>query len=87
MLTLSLSFTDKPLVTPLIELVREANEAFEATSMTRDQHNLRQGTLWTGITGVTIVLEQGCHQFRKWTGTEVPRGYVEGKAWEQYLKK
>jgi pentafunctional AROM polypeptide len=74
-----------PLVTPLMELVREVNERFDATSTTRDQHNLRQGTLWTGITGVTIVLEQGCHQFRKWTGREVPRVYVEGRAWEQYL--
>ncbi|UZJ56430.1 hypothetical protein CBS101457_005750 [Exobasidium rhododendri] len=76
----------KPLVTPLIELVEEANETFNATTNIRDQHNLRQGKLWTGITGVTIVLEQGCHQFRKWTAREVPRAYVESKAWEQYLK-
>lgn len=67
--------------------MQEANDAFNATSTVRDQHNLREGNLWTGITGVTIVLEQGCHQFRKWTGKEVPRAYVEIKAWEQYLRQ
>jgi pentafunctional AROM polypeptide len=79
----------KPLKTPLTELVRLTNDAYNAshTALERDSHNLRDGRLWTGITGVTIVLEQGCHQFRKWTQREAPRVPVENKAWEQYLRK
>lgn len=77
----------KPLKTPLTDLVRIANESFNSSAEKVDQHNLRNGTLWTGITGVTIVLEQGCHQFRKWTKREAPRRPVEMKAWEKYLQQ
>lgn len=83
----------KPLATPLMELVRRANDAHAQAvaaklgGAVRDAHNLRRGDLWTGITGVTIVLEQGCHQFRKWTQREAPRGAVEARAWEQYLRQ
>lgn len=77
----------KPMNTPLIQLVRETNAEFVHSAASADRRNLREGRLWTGITGVTIVLEQGCHQFRKWTGREAPRAPIEIAAWQKYLSQ
>lgn len=77
----------KPLSTPLMQLVHQANEAQKKVADEYNVRNSRQGRLWTGITGVTIVLEQGCHQFRRWTGREAPRGAIEAQAWEKYLSQ
>ncbi|MCO5607467.1 hypothetical protein L7F22_061663 [Adiantum nelumboides] len=77
----------KPMNTPLIQLVRETNATFAQSTASADRRNLREGRLWTGITGVTIVLEQGCHQFRKWTGREAPRAPIEIAAWQKYFSQ
>ncbi|PWN53432.1 putative ARO1-Pentafunctional AROM polypeptide [Violaceomyces palustris] len=72
----------KPHHTPLMELVKQAN--LNASVSNLDRHNLRQGRLWTGIPGLTILLEQGCHQFSRWTGREAPRNEIEEACWSSY---
>lgn len=73
---------DKPSYTPLMELVDKVNVQHSGRT---DKHNGRQGRLWTGIPGLTILLEQGCHQFVRWTGREAPRAVIETTAWKKYL--
>ncbi|KAJ1022561.1 hypothetical protein NDA16_003550 [Ustilago loliicola] len=43
--------------------------------------------VWSAIPGITILLEQGCHQFQRWTGREAPREEIERAAWEVYLQR
>ncbi|CEH16278.1 pentafunctional protein [Ceraceosorus bombacis] len=74
----------KPVYTPLLELVDKTNAAAISEP---DRHNLRQGKLWTGIPGITIVLEQGCHQFLRWTGRQAPRAEIERAAWDHYHRQ
>lgn len=61
----------KPHYTPLLELVDQTNKE-------------RPSGKWTAIPGLTILLEQGCHQFKIWTGREAPRGVVEERCFAAY---
>ena len=40
---------------------------------------------WTAIPGLAILLEQGCHQFQRWTGRQAPRAAIEAACWKEYL--
>ncbi|CAO1617456.1 unnamed protein product [Sympodiomycopsis kandeliae] len=61
----------KPYHTPLLELVARKNKE-SATGQ------------WTPIPGLTILLEQGCHQFKAWISREAPRGVVEPRCFDAY---
>jgi len=41
-------------------------------------------TNWVTIPGLTILLEQGYHQFEAWTGRRAPRSAIERTVWEKY---
>ncbi|CBQ73986.1 probable ARO1-Pentafunctional AROM polypeptide [Sporisorium reilianum SRZ2] len=76
----------KPYHTSLLQLVQQVNTTTElaiGTNVTKAP--LRK--LWTACPGITILLEQGCHQFQRWTGREAPRAHIEQAAWEVYLQR
>ncbi|PWN21454.1 Shikimate dehydrogenase [Microstroma glucosiphilum] len=74
----------KPHHTPLLELVRLENERHEEERQDGIAGAEKRGK-WVAVPGLTILLEQGCHQFSKWTGREAPRKVVEETCWKQYL--
>ncbi|KAN0059969.1 hypothetical protein ACQY0O_007942 [Thecaphora frezii] len=71
----------KPHHTPLLELAKRANAARVA------EHGVIQAkrTAWIAIPGLAILLEQGCHQFERWTGRRAPRAEMEQASWKEYL--
>ncbi|KAK0551008.1 hypothetical protein OC845_002363 [Tilletia horrida] len=62
----------KPAETPLLQLVKKINGS---TSVKKP---------WTGVPGLSILIEQGCEQFAIWTGHEAPRAAIETACWRQY---
>lgn len=64
----------KPYSTSLLQLAQGVNQVMGRKA-------------WAAIPGITILLEQGCHQFKKWTGREAPREEIEGAAWGVYLQR
>ncbi|EPQ29867.1 uncharacterized protein PFL1_02540 [Pseudozyma flocculosa PF-1] len=73
----------KPHHTPLLELARQVNYARKAGIVNGVEAN--EGKEWKAIPGLTILLEQGCHQFQRWTGRNPPRSEMEEAAWKEYL--
>ncbi|KAK0565794.1 hypothetical protein OC844_001056 [Tilletia horrida] len=65
----------KPALTPLLQLTQQANQSASAAGKKP----------WTGIPGLSILIEQGCEQFAMWTGHQAPRKAVEEACWRQYL--
>lgn len=86
----------KPFHTPLLELVRlrneeDAKEQAAKPAVVRSADDPEDESVpdnassqWTPIPGFTILLEQGCHQFERWTGREAPRATVEMACWREY---
>ncbi|KAJ1022652.1 hypothetical protein NDA18_004994 [Ustilago nuda] len=66
----------RPYSTSLLQLAQQINTAVAAGKK-----------LWSAIPGITILLEQGCHQFLRWSGREAPREEIERAAWEVYLQR
>lgn len=66
----------RPYSTSLLQLAQQVNTAVAAGKK-----------LWSAIPGITILLEQGCHQFLRWSGREAPREEIERAAWEVYLQR
>ncbi|SOV02410.1 Pentafunctional AROM polypeptide [Ustilago sp. UG-2017a] len=66
----------RPYSTSLFQLAQQVNTAVAAGKK-----------LWSAIPGITILLEQGCHQFLRWSGREAPREEIERAAWEVYLQR
>ena len=42
------------------------------------------GKQWRTVKGVEVLLEQGYHQFRMWTGRDCPKGIVAERVWKAY---
>lgn len=85
----------KPHHTPLLELVRLENEEILTAAANAPAAPTANGptspppqqpATWVPVPGLTILLEQGCHQFRKWTDREAPRRVVEQVCWKEYCK-
>ena len=76
----------KPYMTSLLQLVQQVNTAAQLAAGTNTR-NPSASKLWTACPGVTILLEQGCHQFKRWTGREAPRAQIEQAAWDVYLQR
>ncbi|PWN28555.1 Shikimate dehydrogenase [Jaminaea rosea] len=74
----------KPHKTPLLELVDKTNN--EAATATLSASDAGSTGRWTAVPGLTILLEQGCQQFKLWTGREAPRALVERECWAEYVK-
>ncbi|KAE8252120.1 hypothetical protein A4X13_0g3704 [Tilletia indica] len=74
----------KPALTPLLKLTQQANEAGRSSSSTEAPSSSSGKKLWTGIPGLSILIEQGCEQFAIWTGHEAPRAAIEEACWRQY---
>ncbi|PWY98341.1 putative ARO1-Pentafunctional AROM polypeptide [Testicularia cyperi] len=72
----------KPYLTALLNLASLVNASSEANTpiLTAPARKL-----WNSCPGVTILLEQGCHQFQRWTGRDAPRAEIEQAAWGSYL--
>ncbi|SNX86070.1 probable ARO1 - Pentafunctional AROM polypeptide [Melanopsichium pennsylvanicum] len=76
----------KPYSTSLMQLAQQVNTTAElaiGTNITKAPKR----KLWSAVPGITILLEQGCHQFQRWTGREAPRAVIEEAAWEVYLQR
>ncbi len=76
----------KPYSTSLLQLAQQVNTQTELAIGTNTT-KAPSRKLWSTCPGITILLEQGCHQFKRWTGREAPRAQIEHAAWEEYLQR
>lgn len=76
----------KPYMTSLLQLTQHVNTATELAIGTNTTTAINR-KLWSAVPGITILLEQGCHQFQRWTGREAPRAQIEEAAWGTYLQR
>lgn len=76
----------KPHYTSLLQLAQQVNTNHELAIGT-NATKAPTRKLWAAVPGITILLEQGCHQFHRWTGRETPRAQIEAAAWDVYLQR
>lgn len=76
----------KPHYTSLLQLAQQVNTNHELAIGT-NATKAPTRKLWAAVPGITILLEQGCHQFHRWTGREAPRAQIEAAAWDVYLQR